>query len=150
MGSLARPDQIAEIERELPTLKTAPYAVTSERTTDYNCIAFAVGRDDEWWDPYNAWPDGVPREVTLPAYLAAFATEGFEVCATAELEPSFEKVAIYVYTGTREPSHAAKQLPDGRWKSKLGNLEDVEHDTLEQLVGSRDYGDLAAFLRRKR
>ena len=41
------------------------------------------------------------------------------------LEPGFEKVALYALGGV--PKHAARQLSSGRWSSKLGDLEDVEH-----------------------
>lgn len=36
------------------------------------------------------------------------------------------------------PSHAARQLPNGRWTSKCGQAEDIEHD-LRDLEG-RLYG----------
>jgi len=39
----------------------------------------------------------------------------------------FEKIAIYAAGGV--PTHAAKQTSDGRWKSKLGGWEDIEHNT---------------------
>jgi hypothetical protein len=46
----------------------------------------------------------------------------------------------------------AKQLPNGKWSSKCGDLEDIEHD-LEALIG-RDskregYGTIACFMKRK-
>ena len=44
------------------------------------------------------------------------------------------------------PTHAAKQLPNGRWTSKLGRSQDVEH-TLEGLEGSA-YGRARLVMRR--
>ncbi|MCI0637958.1 MAG: hypothetical protein L0Y72_23715 [Gemmataceae bacterium] len=39
------------------------------------------------------------------------------------------------------PTHAARQLPTGRWSSKLGPSEDIEHD-LHALEGEI-YGTIA-------
>jgi hypothetical protein len=55
-----------------------------------------------------------------------------------------EKVAIYAYDGGAQ--HGARQLQDGRCTSKLGNLSDVEHDTLEIPQGT--YGKVARILKR--
>jgi hypothetical protein len=63
----------------------------------------------------------------------------------------FEKIVLYgVRVGTDiVPTHAARQLVDGRWTSKLGNCEDIEHDTIEMLNGPR-YGVPICFLKRSR
>lgn len=44
-------------------------------------------------------------------------------------------------------THAAKQLADGRWGSKIGQLEDIVHTTVEALSGS-DYGEVVQFMKR--
>jgi hypothetical protein len=65
---------------------------------------------------------------------------------TADLELGFEKVALY---GLAESyTHAARQLPDGRWTSKLGNEEDIEHDSPEAVAGGL-YGELVLFMKRR-
>ena len=51
------------------------------------------------------------------------------------LEIGFEKVAIY--SDAHGPQHVARQLPDGKWTSKLGQQVDVEHSTLSVLEGDR-------------
>jgi hypothetical protein len=43
--------------------------------------------------------------------------------------------------------HAARQLPTGRWTSKLGKAVDIEHDTPEGVTGPV-YGAVVKFLRR--
>ena len=63
-----------------------------------------------------------------------------------DLEEGVEKIAIYILNG--KPEHAAKQLPDGRWSSKLGDLDDITH-TLNGLSGNR-YGQAQVFLSRQR
>jgi hypothetical protein len=70
---------------------------------------------------------------------------GFEECADESSEPGFERVALYgsglVYT------HAARQLPSGKWTSKLGKAEDIEHDAPDDLAGGV-YGEVVQFMRR--
>jgi hypothetical protein len=127
------------------------HEITSEPSPSYNCIAWAVGDDRQWWWPAPGspvpgyyWPPAVALEVTVEAFVAAFRSVGFEVCTNAEPEPGFEKIALYLREGTR--THAARMLPDGRWSSKLGKAVDIAH-TLEALEGSL-YGTASVFLHR--
>ncbi|MBX9627146.1 MAG: hypothetical protein K2X82_25310 [Gemmataceae bacterium] len=134
-----------------PNLTATNYSVTSDPTDRYNCIGWAAGDDRNWWWPVGItkrgyWPDGVPREETVEAFVAAFATVGFEPCPDRSVDQGYEKVAIYTLDGI--PTHAARQLPDGRWTSKLGKSFDIDHD-LDTLDGPV-YGSPALFLRRTR
>jgi len=134
-------------ENNWPYLLLEGYEVKSIDTWDYNCIAFAADVQTDWW-----WPDANGdafwpiqwREVTVPCFIAAFRTLGYEVCRDG-LESGFEKIAIYTLNGA--PTHATKQLRDGRWKSKLGNWEDIEHNTLKA-VEEYIYGKAEVFMRR--
>jgi len=141
-----------ELEHHFPALAGSQYEVTSPAQVDYNCVAWAAGNDSRWWwpDEFNQyyWPPEVPRRTTLEAFVRAFQVLGFEVCNDGSLEIGWEKVAIY----TRDdgaPTHAARQLPDGTWTSKLGRLEDIKHVSLDHLSGEA-YGQPRAFLRRRR
>jgi hypothetical protein len=71
------------------------------------------------------------------------------LCNDGLFEIGFEKVAIYVDAGGT-PTHMARQLESGAWTSKCGSLEDIEHYALEAVggFGAREYGRVAAFLRR--
>ena len=124
-------DISAELEQDWPSLSNTQYRVTSPHTPNYNCLAWAAEEDDRWWSPLPEddyyWPEGVPREVSVEAFSKAYATLGFEVCNDAALEPNVEKLAIYV-TPDCKPQHVARQLPNGLWTSKLGRLEDIEHE----------------------
>ena len=64
----------------------------------------------------------------MRALEKAFRSLGYEACPDESLEPSFEKVALYgfgfFYT------HAARQLANGKWTSKFGKAEDIEHGFL--------------------
>jgi hypothetical protein len=135
-------------ESLFPDLVRTGYQITSSPDPVYNCIAHAAVKTSEWrWpDPegFDYWPPGVVRERTLVAIIQAFATEGFTRCPDGELEPGWEKVAIYA---TDEgPTHAARQIGNGLWTSKLGPEDDIEHH-LEGLC-SPWYGSVVQFLRR--
>jgi len=134
---------------DFPNLKTGSYFITSPPTISYNCIAWAAGSTTKWWWPHpdSYWPDGVPQEETVEAFVLAYATQGYERCNNALLEDGYEKIAIYA--NESGPQHAARQLDDGRWTSKLGEDEDITHVTLEAL-SSDLYGRPVCFLRRER
>ena len=124
-------------------------AVTSVATDKYNCIAWAMSDQTQWWWPNGKgfWPGRTKTQSlqpTLENFHIAFATRGFVPCVGPAFEPGFEKVALYAKSG--EITHAARQLPTGFWTSKLGPFVDVEHD-LAQIEGL-DYGNVVAFMRR--
>jgi hypothetical protein len=128
------------------------YIETSPATGTYNCAAFAVGDDQNWWDPLPPntyfWPKGVVRNYSVEAYVAAFETRGFSRCQDSSLDPKLEKIAIYANQwGFFE--HAARQLPDGRWTSKMAEDEDIIHDDLQSLTGEHA-GTPVYFMSRER
>jgi hypothetical protein len=140
------------LEALFPGLARGGAQVTSPRDNDYNCIAWAAGDTTKWWWPGpNAdeeyWPAGVPREVSLAAFQRAFASLGYTPCEGADLEAGFEKVALFANLQDR-PTHAARQLPEGRWTSKLGKMEDIEH-ALFDLEGAI-YGSVVLVMKRPR
>ncbi|MCW8138042.1 MAG: hypothetical protein KIT58_03965 [Planctomycetota bacterium] len=135
-----------------PSLQGTAHAKTSEPTPRYNCIAWAA--DDKfnfWWPKPRAlgyhWPKGAPRVRTLDAFQKAFELRSYQLCADGAHEIGFEKIAIYADSDGL-PTHAARQLPNGRWTSKLGSLDDIEHE-LRALDGAL-YGQPVLFMRRPR
>ena len=137
------------LEDVFPGLQGQPYQIKSPRDRRYNCIAFAVGDNRNWWWPdlteEDTWPAGVVRVATVEAFRDAFATLGYMVCDHAQLEPGFEKIALFALAGV--PKHAARQLPSGRWTSKLGPREDIEH-ALHDLTGVV-YGSVVLVMKRR-
>lgn len=126
------------------------YAKTSE-PEDYNCIAWAAtGSTTEWWShiPGYKWP-AANRSPHIDSLVAVFLGLGFEQRSPSEttLDPLYEKVALYARDG--EWQHAARQLPDGKWTSKLGLDEDIEHDDPGCLCGD-SYGVVHCIMRRPR
>ncbi len=136
------------LENLFPNLKQAGYAITSEEDVDYNCIAWAVGDSRKWWEPLPGfyWPPGAAKDYTLAAYMRVFEIHGYTACDNPEFEPGYEKIAIYV-DDSGGPSHAARQTSSGKWASKIGELEDIEHDSLNDLEGEA-YGTVARIMKR--
>jgi hypothetical protein len=138
-----------ELEVKWPNLSHTDYQVTSLKSQEYNCFSWAAEDTDRWWQPIPGdqfyWPDGVPQKETLEAYIQAYRTLGYEPCNDEKLESGYQKIAIYV-ASNRIPTHAARQLANGKWTSKLGWLEDIEHE-LDGLIGDR-YGVVGQILKR--
>lgn len=133
---------------DFPNLSSDNFVPTSPETSDYNCIAWAAGEDDRWWWPGPAelggyWPPGVSRAVVSTSFLDAFRTLGYEKCTSGDLEPNFEKLALYA-NQAGVPTHMARQLPDGNWTSKLGRNIDICHFTLDAIANGT-YGVVQAF-----
>ncbi len=143
----------ADLARIFPQLESAPYQIKSPEDVKYNCVAWAASPAEvrrRWRpapSPFYYWPVE-PREETVAGFIRAFGRLGYAVCDTSDLEPGYERLAIYA-DDANTPTHMARQLPSGRWTSKLGELEDIQHSTLDQLSGS-DYGRVVQILKRKR
>lgn len=124
---------------------------TSPQTPLYNCIAHSVGTDLTyiWPDPDEeyAWPPALPRNDSIDTFVDFYQLCGYTKCASAILEHGFEKVILYHVAG--RVAHAALQLVDGTWTSKIGDLADIMHVTPE-VVESNQNGRPAIVLRRKR
>jgi hypothetical protein len=136
------------LEEIFPGLRGRSHQIKSPRDPKYNCIAFAAEDRGNWWwpgpDEEDTWPAGVARAQTVEAFSDAFGTLGYTVCEDDRLEAGYEKVAVFALAGV--PNHAARQLLSGRWTSKLGVREDIEHD-LHDLTGML-YGSVVLLLKR--
>ena len=89
----------------------------------------------------------------MESFVQAYAAIGYEVCGSGSREPEvgFQKIALYV-DEDGVPTHAARQLPNGEWTSKLGRSEDISHRTLEALESGENkmlgYGSAALILKK--
>ncbi len=129
-----------------------PFTIESPRSTAYNCIAWTAGDVTRVWWPDVAgkgyWPTSVPRESSVDAFVAAYRSLSYEQCDDGDFEEGVEKIVIYTDT-SGVPTHGARQLKSGKWTSKLGRAEDIEHNTATALHGDR-YGVVAVYMRRRR
>jgi len=149
MGEMGdeKESRLSQLATRFPNISRSYLRITSPDDHGYNCVAWAAGDTRRCWHPSAFgglfWPGGTAAD-DVDAWTRAFETLGYTPCDSAELESGFEKVAIYADGDL--PLHVARQLPTGRWTSKLGPREDVEHE-LDALAG-REYGRVTAVLRR--
>ena len=132
---------------EFPKLYGEGFEITDQPSERYNCIAYAAGDTDEWWwpDGINYWPPWATLDKRMESLEEVFAGLGYERCNDSSLEGSYQKVALYEVQG--EFQHAAIQMPNGRWRSKMGQGPVIEHRNPGSLSGGM-YGDSAAYMRR--
>src|SRR5262245_9561718 len=112
-----------------PRLTPQNHQETSPYDSAYNCVAWAAGDTAHWWWPERQggfyWPHDAPMADTVSAFTMAFALIGYQPCPDGSLEADYEKVVLFALNGTVK--HAARQLADGRWTSKIGKNVDIEH-----------------------
>lgn len=139
--------------RGFPNLVHRNNSITSEPDDAYNCIGWAADPMDNlrWWSPIQQpqprvfWPEGVSRGRGIESFVDALKTVGYIECVKADIEDGFEKIAIFEKYG--KFTHVARQLRNGKWTSKLGEDEDIQHNKLDS-VGGGDYGKPVKFMRR--
>lgn len=122
---------VREIQSKFPRLTTENSRPTSPVDDGYNCIAWASEDAERWWWPDRMgqayWPAEVPREETVEAFVRTYGLQGYVERSNSTLELGKQKVAIYA-DANGKPTHAARQLSDGWWASKLGREIDIEHE----------------------
>ena len=143
-------ESIEALLSHLPSLRESEWEPTSPSNPSYNCFAWAAREANFWIEPpgtvsYRYWPDDLPDWETVANYARAYERLGFTKCETGELEVGVEKIAIYAEDGMG--THAARQLPTGRWTSKWGRLIDFEHE-LTALEGSPNVGTVELIMSR--
>jgi hypothetical protein len=150
-SSLMSQSDTSHIENAFPNLLTSGYVVTSPDLPDYNCVAWAANDQTRWWQPPSHiggtfWPSKAPQEETLRSWIGMFRLEGYATCDLEKYEVGFEKIAIFSDADDL-PTHVARQLVLGKWTSKLGEWEDIEHNDLAGLEGDL-YGTVAVIMKR--
>jgi hypothetical protein len=131
---------------DFPRLTEHNHRVSSPPAIDYNCIAWSAGDTGHWWQPGVYWPSkSPPGDYGIGILEQAFQALGYVACEEDQFEPGYEKVALY--GSTLFYTHAARQLPDGRWTSKLGKAEDIEHEAPEDVAGGI-YGEVVQYMKR--
>jgi hypothetical protein len=145
--------RLAHLEALFPNLARIGYAPKSPQDDRYNCLAWAGEDTAKHWQGNNVdgyWPPGAIEGYSIEAALSAFQMIGYELCDNGRRERGYVKVVIYGMFKREELqwTHAARQLEDGRWTSKIGReLEDIIHRTPFALTGS-DYGDVLHYMKR--
>lgn len=132
------------------------FEVTSPIDPSYNCIAWAYQIKGRWmWPPAGVpvsldavtyWPDD-NASTNVEKFVDAFRQKGYEICDDALFEEGYRKIALYVSPGTNNCTHAARQLSNGFWTSKLGSEYDIQHSTPKEIEG-RWYGEVYCYMKK--
>jgi hypothetical protein len=155
-----RTADIERLRRRFPKLTIGNSRPTSPAEPEYNCIAWAAGDDTIWWeyDRSNSsrgkvyWPPEIQEGHTIESWEKVFELEGnYRRCRKQDgtFRWGIEKIAIYEKNGV--PTHVARQSASGKWTSKLGKGIDIEHKSLDYLIGfvGSEYGEVRVYMERR-
>jgi len=146
--------------------------ITSLPSPAYNCVAWALGFDDQFWWPVpwaggGQWPVHLARRDDIATFVELFRHFGFFPCLSTRLAHGSELIALYglplneSFLVPNLPTlsqtdllgfqfrHVARQLPSGVWTSKLGLSFDMEHPDPVSLEGAA-YGRVVLYMARAR
>jgi hypothetical protein len=130
-----------------PNSEKEPIKIDSPETSDYNCVAWILGKTNNWYEPDEEydWIEGLPMSDDLNTMQAFFEHFGFQVCEKFDnFDSSIELIAIFAKEGIF--THVAKLLKNGNWTSKLGNSYDVEHGL--ESISNGLYGEVALYMQK--
>jgi len=137
----------SDVDRDFPALVGVDCELSPE-DFNVNCLAYALGDNENWWEPPNGygayWPAGFPADLTVQTVESIIRLHGFTVEIDRDAAP--ENDAIAIYAEGNEWTHFAK-FSDGSWSSKLGDGHDVCGVKLEHLEGKL-YGEVRKILSR--
>ncbi len=142
------------------------FKISSPINVNYNCIAWAGIRDDEFWwpeiEPYNLdgvkykWPFNIENNDKLKFFIELYSKLGYIETSNniGNEHPKFRKIAVFIKIDplnldilTNTCTHAARQLKNGLWTSKLGRFHDIVHSNPYDLEG-KAYGNIAIILKK--
>ncbi len=149
--------------RKFPKFLADGAKKTREATRQYNCKAWSAERDiNQWWEPEKLepwffWPvDSEPNDYSFENIVHIFKNRGYTKPSDDSFEIFHKKVAIYAIYGLIESdkwwfTHVCDQLNSGKWTSKLGPDEDIEHGSISSLAGfvEDEYGEIKLILKRR-
>lgn len=125
-----------------PNLESA-YTIIGHATKDYNCIAWSLAITTKW-----VWPG-----VGQGDFDSLDGQYGYKRMSKLDysLQAGVEKIVLYgkKVNGKIEMTHQARQMKDGTWTSKLGEMALIKHASPDSVSGP-DYGQPVAVYYRKR
>lgn len=131
---------------KFPKLKNEDYNIVGDFSQQYNCIAYAAGDTSRRWDSQENyyWPDYATRTSSIESLKQVFFGIGYEQCNDNKIENGYKKIALYELKGCW--THAAIQMTNGYWRSKLGDGPIIEHKTPQSLSG-KTYGKPTIYMK---
>ena len=139
-------------------LEDSAFDITSKYNSNYNCISWALMYNDRWSQPPYLgkpnldcvvwWPPDVLEGIDPDCLKKLFEYHGYIECNSGEHEDGYRKVALYFNEQTNEWTHAARELSNGCWTSKLGQIEDIQHG-IPEAIENDGYGKIYCFMKKK-
>ncbi len=111
------------------------YEVLAPATARYNCIGWSLGDTSSW-----VWPRQAGQPATLDDFDSLYAYHGYRRVNRLDYRPDPDQDRVVLYARGREDggadvTHAARQLRDGSWSSKLGSLPLIRHLHPDDVAG---------------
>lgn len=127
----------------------ANFSVTSPCTDAYNCLAWAANKDNIFWWPAQPPVDGVEwpiddYDTTFHTLFKVYEKIGYIECDNWQFDAKLKKIALYIDSNGHF-THAARQLRNGLWTSKLGPSWDISHSD-PYSIESEAYGTVGGFM----
>jgi hypothetical protein len=125
------------------------YEVLAPASASYNCIGWSLGTTSSW-----VWPTEGGQPVYLHHFDSLYASHGFRRVARLSFKrvPGMEKIVLYGVRrsdGSGQPTHAAVQMSDGSWSSKLGSLPLIRHLHPNDVAGPSYGAPWVMYVRRR-
>ena len=130
-----------------PNLSGEDFEILAQPSRRYNCIPYAaVDTTQLWWpNGISYWPPWATVDNKIESLKELFAGLEYEQCQYSNAESGYQKVALYEIQGKFQ--HAALQMPNRPWRSKMGQGPVIEHRSPESLSGEK-YGHPVVYMRR--
>lgn len=125
-GRLPTPAERKYLESFFPGLKGKKFKITGEQTGRYNCIAWTLGKTNEWVNP----------TPTVGGMDSLYGVAGYKVAPE-------DKAVIALFVKHAVPQHGAVRISGDLYESKLGSLHRIVHP-LRTLEG-KTYGHVERF-----
>ncbi len=136
-----------DLTAAFPNLADEAFEILAPPSTRYNCVAYAAGDQTQNWDyeEDSYWPPWASRNDKQESMVDVFAGLSYQPCDDHRLEQHYVRIALYEKDGIAQ--HVALQMPNGRWRSKMGSGPLIEHHSPVSLSG-RIYGAPTVFMRK--
>lgn len=134
--------------RDFPRLGSR-FEVLAPSTKRYNCIAHSLGIHDRWINPRTG-----PADAPLAGMDRLYRSAGYRRLRALNFrrQSGNQKVVVYALrddAGTiTRVTHAAIQMADGTWQSKLGASALIRHPTPWAVAGPQYGVPVAVYIRR--
>lgn len=123
------------------------FIIKSPVDKNYNCIACAYGLNTCRMWPNKLgfyWPNNVSKTEDIKSFIELFEKIGYIICEDGSYEENYEKVGLYELNN--KPTHAARQINQNWWITKLGPMHDIIHT--EEALKDGEYGNITVYLKR--